>query len=162
MLFDWDKNKAAANREKHRVSFEEAATVFGDPLSDTFGDPDHSAEEFRFLIIGHSETGRLYWFRIRTTVKQFVLLPHARQRGASRKHMSKDKTKINKDEMRPEYDLSKLKGKTRGKYVERYREGTNLVLLESDVQAAFPDSVAVNEALRMLMRVARKQVSEKA
>ena len=55
MRFDWDKNKAAGNLAKHTVSFEEAATVFGDPLSDTFDDPDHSAEEQRFLIIGHSE-----------------------------------------------------------------------------------------------------------
>jgi uncharacterized protein len=41
------------------VSFEEAATVFGDPLSDTFDDPDHSAEEYRFITIGRSERGRL-------------------------------------------------------------------------------------------------------
>lgn len=59
MRFDWDKNKAASNLAKHKVSFEEAATVFGDPLSDTFADPDHSAEESRFLIIGHSVNGRL-------------------------------------------------------------------------------------------------------
>lgn len=59
MRFDWDKNKAEGNLAKHKVSFEEAATVFGDPLSDTFDDPDHSAEEDRFLIIGHSEQGRL-------------------------------------------------------------------------------------------------------
>ena len=59
MWFDWDKKKAASNLAKHNVSFEEAATVFGDPLSDTFDDPDHSAEEQRFLIIGHSEQGRL-------------------------------------------------------------------------------------------------------
>ena len=59
MQFDWDKNKAAGNFAKHKVSFEEAATVFGDPLSDTFDDPDHSADERRFLIIGHSEQGRL-------------------------------------------------------------------------------------------------------
>jgi hypothetical protein len=57
--FDWDKNKAASNLAKHKVSFEEAATVFGDPLSDTFDDPDHSADEHRFLIIGHSEKGEL-------------------------------------------------------------------------------------------------------
>jgi uncharacterized protein len=57
--FDWDKNKAARNLVKHKVSFEEAATVFGDPLSDTFDDPDHSAEERRFLIIGNSENGKL-------------------------------------------------------------------------------------------------------
>ncbi|HMS42365.1 MAG TPA: BrnT family toxin [Pyrinomonadaceae bacterium] len=59
MRFDWDKKKAAGNLAKHKVSFEEAATVFGDPLSDTFDDPDNSAEEQRFLIIGHSEDGRL-------------------------------------------------------------------------------------------------------
>ncbi len=59
MRFDWDKNKAAGNLVKHKVSFEEAATVFGDSLSDTFDDPDHSAEERRFLIIGHSENGKL-------------------------------------------------------------------------------------------------------
>ncbi len=59
MRFDWDKNKAASNLAKHKVSFEEAATVFGNPLSDTFDDPDHSADEQRFLMIGHSEKGRL-------------------------------------------------------------------------------------------------------
>jgi hypothetical protein len=62
--------------------------------------------------------------------------------------MNEQNTKTTEDEMRPEYDLSQLKGRVRGKYVERYRAGTNLVLLESDVQAAFPDAEAVNEALR--------------
>jgi hypothetical protein len=74
--------------------------------------------------------------------------------------MNKNKIKPLEDKMRPEYDLSKLTGRVRGKYVERYRAGTNLVLLESDVQAAFPDAEAVNEALRMLMKVARRQVQE--
>jgi uncharacterized DUF497 family protein len=59
MRFEWDENKAAANLEKHKVSFEEAATVFGDPLSDTFDDPDHSAGERRFVIIGMSKQGRM-------------------------------------------------------------------------------------------------------
>ncbi|HYH85736.1 MAG TPA: hypothetical protein VEX60_09645 [Pyrinomonadaceae bacterium] len=65
------------------------------------------------------------------------------------------------DELRPEYDLSQLKRRVCGKYVERYREGTNLVLLEPDVAAAFPDAEAVNEALRMLIRVARRQASQR-
>lgn len=55
------------------------------------------------------------------------------------------------DDLRPEYDFSRLKGGVRGKYVERYREGTNLVLLDPDVAAAFPDAKAVNEALRLLL-----------
>jgi uncharacterized DUF497 family protein len=59
MRFEWDENKAAANLVKHGVSFEEAATVFGDPLSDTFDDPNHSTEERRFVIIGMSERGRM-------------------------------------------------------------------------------------------------------
>ena len=59
MRFEWDENKAAGNLLKHGVSFEEAATVFGDPLSDTFDDPDHSAEERRFIIIGVSERDRM-------------------------------------------------------------------------------------------------------
>jgi hypothetical protein len=63
------------------------------------------------------------------------------------------------DELRPEYDLSQLKGRVRGKYVERYREGTNLVLLEPDVAEAFPDAKAVNEALRLLIKVAQTQTS---
>lgn len=76
--------------------------------------------------------------------------------------MNKDKTKIDDDEMRPEYDLSQLKGKVRGKYVERYKAGTNLILLESDVHAAFPDAGAVNEALRMLMKIAGRQAQRRA
>jgi hypothetical protein len=60
------------------------------------------------------------------------------------------------DELRSEYDLSELlKGGVRGKYADRYREGTNLVLLAPDVAAVFPDESAVNEALRLVMQLAR-------
>ena len=59
MRFSWDTKKAASNLNKHGVSFEEAATVFGDPLSDTFPDPDHSLEDDRFVIIGASESGKI-------------------------------------------------------------------------------------------------------
>jgi uncharacterized DUF497 family protein len=57
--FEWDEKKAIGNLAKHGVSFEEAATVFGDTLSDTFDDPDHSAEERRFIITGVSGEGRM-------------------------------------------------------------------------------------------------------
>ena len=59
MLFDWDEAKAAANRAKHRVSFDEAETVFLDPLARISADPDHSAREQRYLIFGHSALHRL-------------------------------------------------------------------------------------------------------
>jgi uncharacterized DUF497 family protein len=59
MRFEWDESKATRNLVRHGVSFEEATTVFGDMLSDTVDDPDHSAEERRFIIIGMSEKGRM-------------------------------------------------------------------------------------------------------
>jgi uncharacterized protein len=59
MEFEWDAAKAASNRRKHKVSFSEAATVFGDALSATVPDPDHSAEENRYIIVGMSSWGRL-------------------------------------------------------------------------------------------------------
>ena len=52
------------------------------------------------------------------------------------------------DDLRSEYDFSQMKGGVRGKHVERYREGTNPVLLDPNVAAAFPDAKAVNDALR--------------
>jgi len=59
MEFEWDPNKAANNLAKHSVSFHEASTVFGDPLSSTFDDPDHSDDEERYITIGESADGRL-------------------------------------------------------------------------------------------------------
>src|SRR6266404_8187003 len=56
------------------------------------------------------------------------------------------------DDLRPEYDFSQMRCGVRGKYVERYREGINLVLLDPDVAAAFPDAKAVNDSLRLLLR----------
>ena len=53
--FEWDANKATANATKHNVSFEEAATVFRDPVAAIFDDEAHSNEERRELIIGHSD-----------------------------------------------------------------------------------------------------------
>jgi len=61
------------------------------------------------------------------------------------------------DDLRPEYDFSKMQGGVRGKYVERYRTGTNVVLLDPDVAQAFPTSDSVNEALRLLMQIAQRQ-----
>ena len=62
------------------------------------------------------------------------------------------------DELCSEYDFSQLQGGVKGKYVDRYNEGTNLVLLAPDVAAAFPDDEAVNQALWLLIKVAQTQV----
>jgi uncharacterized DUF497 family protein len=57
--FEWDPDKASRNRQKHRVSFHEAATVFGDALAITYSDPDHSVSEQRFITIGSSNSTRI-------------------------------------------------------------------------------------------------------
>ena len=59
LQFSWDNEKAVTNLEKHRVSFEEASTAFGDPLSITVDDPDHAEVEARFVMVGQSFRGRL-------------------------------------------------------------------------------------------------------
>ena len=59
MKFDWDASKADVNRRKHGVDFDEATTVFGDPLAGTFMDPDHSVGELRLITVGKSSFGRL-------------------------------------------------------------------------------------------------------
>ena len=59
MRFEWDRKKAATNFKKHQVSFDEAVTIFYDPLSATFADPDHSVGEERFITIGYSSSNRL-------------------------------------------------------------------------------------------------------
>jgi len=66
------------------------------------------------------------------------------------------------DELRSEYDLRELlKGATRGKYVERFRAGTNLVLLDPDVAEAFPNEQAVNDALRLVLQLTKIPESKK-
>lgn len=59
MELEWDEHKVEHNLQKHGISFREALSVFYDPLSITFDDPDHSGEEQRFIIIGQSSTGKL-------------------------------------------------------------------------------------------------------
>jgi hypothetical protein len=70
--------------------------------------------------------------------------------------MRNNVAKRHRDDLRPEYDLSTLKGGVRGKYYKQAAAGSNLVLLEPDVARAFPDSSSVNRALRLLQEVATK------
>lgn len=72
MEFEWDRGKAAGNLRKHKVSFTEAATVFGDFLGTTAPDPDHSGDEHRYITIGLSGRGRP------------LVVAHAERRGRIR------------------------------------------------------------------------------
>ena len=78
-------------------------------------------------------------------------LDKARRQGRGEPINKADEITPEQDDLRPEYDLSQLKGPVRGKYLESYRRGTNLALLAPDVRAAFPTDEAVNRALRSVM-----------
>ena len=158
MDFDWDDSKAEANLRKHGVSFLEAASVFDDELSITFRDPDHSAGEERFIIIGHSHRGRLLFVSHTDRGDPPVSSVRGKSHAAKERSMKmsdKNAGADAQDELRPEYgeaELSELLANgIRGKYVERYRQGTNLVKLAPDVAAAFPTEQSVNDALRSLL-----------
>lgn len=84
---------------------------------------------------------------------KFGLLAHERQPEMSGGFMKMESN----EEICPEYDFSNMKGGVRGKYVDRYQAGTNIVLLEPDVAQAFLTSDSVNEALRLLMQIAQRQ-----
>lgn len=72
MRFEWDPKKTATNLKKHGVSFQEAATVFGDPLAITFQDPDHSKDEERQLTFGLS------------LQKRFIVVSHTERQDVTR------------------------------------------------------------------------------
>lgn len=71
--------------------------------------------------------------------------------------MKKEVENEMEDDLRPEYNFAQMEGGVRGKYVERYRAGTKLVLLDPDVAQAFPNDAAVNDALRVLIQIAQRQ-----
>ena len=73
--------------------------------------------------------------------------------------MKKKADKGRDDDLREEYGAPLIRSGVRGKYAKRYHEGTNLVLLAPDVAAAFPDAKAVNDALRLLMSIAKQTAS---
>lgn len=84
------------------------------------------------------------------------------QRRPNENTMKKDSTAKRAAELRPEYDLSKLRGGVRGKYYQRATAGTNLVLIEPELARLFPDSKAVNRALRVLAEAAQATVASKS
>jgi hypothetical protein len=76
--------------------------------------------------------------------------------------MKKASPQRNKDDLRPEYDLSQLKGGVRGKYYREATAGTNLVLIEPELASVFPDTESVNRALRLLADTAQSATAKKA
>ena len=156
MIYEWDPAKAATNLRKHRVTFDEATSVFRDALALTFDDPDHSLDASRFITVGESARQRL------------LLVTHADRRvdrsessvhGALRQEKpmpTKNRAVSKPSDMRAEYDLSKLTGRVQGKHYAQATAGVALVLLESDIAEAFSTGRAVNKALRSVLLAKRK------
>ena len=92
--FEWDKRKAEANLRKHGISFDEASTVFDDPLAAIFDDDDHSINEMREIIIGHSINNRLLIVFFTERVKDAIRIISARL--ATRKERNDYEENINR------------------------------------------------------------------
>ena len=90
-LFEWDRRKAEANLRKHGVSFEEAQTVFTDPLAITLPDPDHSEDEERFIDIGMSDNRRVLVVGY-TERGQRIRLINAREASARERKQYEEET----------------------------------------------------------------------
>lgn len=158
MEFEWDSRKAAANLVKHKVSFEEAATAFGDPFGWIVADPRHSSGEERFVLLGISRGRRL--IAVMYTDRGHTIRIISARRATNDEPMKKQSSKnrpgklVNGDEILPEYDF---RNASRNKYAARYAAGSAVVVLEPDVAAVFPTSGDANEALRALAGIIRQQ-----
>src|ERR1041384_2756568 len=123
-------------------------------------DPSHSSEEERYLALGRSDRDRLVVVAFAERPPELVSLAPDPQRAASAANMKKPRARRrprlnpDRDTMRPEYDFSKA---VRGAIAARFRQGTNLVVVDPAVRDVFPDSDAVNEALRALAPVLRRR-----
>jgi hypothetical protein len=90
--------------------------------------------------------------------KEFGLLVQERRHVRNEDIMKKANNKKSADDLRPEYDLSRLKGGVRGKYAKRFQKGTNLVLLSPDVAKYFTNEQSVNAVLRSLVGIAKAEL----
>jgi uncharacterized DUF497 family protein len=79
IVFEWNERKDRANRKKHGVSFSEAALIFADPLAKIFPDEDHSVDEYREIIIGHSPANRLLVISFTESATDVVRIISARR-----------------------------------------------------------------------------------
>jgi hypothetical protein len=104
----------------------------------------------REITVGHSSKDEYSSFHIRNEAIVLESLGHEGQHRGSANNMKKTLAKKTSDDLRPEYDLSKLKGGVRGKYHRKASAGTNLVLIEPELTNVFPNAESVNRALKLL------------
>ena len=155
----WSERKAQKNLEKHGVSFEEAWTVFNDPLVRTAPDPDHSGEEDRFLAVGQSAGDLLLVVAYTVVVDEPWLISARVLTPAERRRMMRSDTirdaameQNEEDDLRPFYEFDKMTFEV-GKHYFPFL-GIR-VTLDRDVAEYFPTEDMVNDALRVLIAEGR-------
>ena len=152
MKFEWNPVKAYANEGKHGVTFDEASTVFGDVLSVSGCDLEHSVVENRAVTFGLSSHGRVLVISHTDRAGVIRIISAAWQLERRNEFMKKADSKD--DEMRAEYSRADLGPLVRGKFAARYAKATNIVVIDPALTKAFPNNEAVNDALRSLLAVA--------
>jgi uncharacterized DUF497 family protein len=151
--FEWDGAKAASNRRKHGVSFDEAVTVFGDAGALTFADTDHADNEDRSRTYGLSSKAGCSSWSTRSGATMYASSVRERRRSMSKKSTKPDDQDI------PELTREQLGRGVRGKYFKKFTQGSNVVVLRPELQKAFPTSQAVNDALTSYLAFAREAKS---
>ena len=140
------------------MSFEEAQTVFGDPLAKIFNDYAHSSDEKREIIVGHSVEGRLLIVCFTERDFDTLRIISARSTTSKEKKIMNDlSTEL--ENMPEEYDLDYSKAEP-NRFAEKYHQMQRTVVLDEDVAESFPSAEAVNEALRSLLDSTEKQKSK--
>ncbi len=161
MTYEWDARKAESNRKKHGVAFEEAASVFLDPLAEIYSDPGSTFSEHREITIDVQRGGEWTSYPTANEARAFESSARDWSRGQNENNMKKELLAKGDDDLRAEYDLAQLGAGVRGKYYERAKAGTNLVLIEPDLAEVFPSSEAVNRALRVVAEAAQSATDAK-
>ena len=162
LTFEWDARKAGTNTRKHGVSFEEARTAFADPLGRIMPDTRHSAFEQREVLIGVTERSRIVavMFTERAQTIRIISADSSRaesalvmKKGTNKPALKKVKRapRVAGDDILPEYDFSAA-GPNR--YAREYGRA-NVVALDPDVAAVFPNAESVNRAHRALAGIIR-------
>lgn len=152
MEFEWDPHKAASNLLRHGVAFEEALSVFADPLARVHGDPAHSEGEGREIIVGHSNRNRLLLeYSLSSAANRSESLARGAQRIKNDMTTKKTSLKRSSDEMQAEYRFD-YKTSRPNRFASRMKGNTVAVVLDPDVASVFTTSASVNRTLRSAIK----------
>jgi uncharacterized DUF497 family protein len=149
--FEWDRWKAAANFRKHRVSFEEALTVFADPLGRIHDDPKHSTSEHARSLSVIRLAGGSCWYPLSSGKTQRASSARDGQRRTKEMTTKKASSKIGTDELRSEYRFDYRVSRP-NRFASRMGENVIAVVLDPDVASVYKTSASVNRALRSSMK----------